>query len=447
MYNELNWIEEFIQGNFQPTDVYTEAYIGRLPELVTVSKLFEKIQTLYMDSNRQTDPNDYAETAKIRKILTKLFGVKDVVITWIPYENAWASTPVLFSVLKAQNSYMPLEFRKTGYYDSSHTRVFGIIMWTGLLNKDIVTLTGDEITAILLHETGHALDENPLIHFAPVINGLTTIVNKIFKAEVVTPMNVNEIFGRNIDETYNTYIPYIKKYIPDFQKYLNFMSDVMHKVKETTFFRLFTSAKYEKALIRRIRNWIGNVQVIWSTITEGGKIVTEGSHSGFLRYMAISVPRRINKNRSEQFADSVAAMYGYGVETIRALEKLDRSYGWNTRSPLEPKSKIQDVIMDLQATVYELLTIMIQDPHGTYQQRNKNLLIKLKRDLDSSDYPVEMKEYLKEDITKLEAQYDLLLSVDRSEMRTPCLAVTRKIIDKLFDGRPDIKRIFGFHQA
>ena len=386
-------------------ELFMEAYYGKLPEFEEIEMLFDSIIKRARADGYDSNPNKYVETKKIEKIFAKVFGLKKMVLYWIPSNVKNAYTVTIQSILLFGESKDYIEKRTDrGFYDTSGRSVFTVYAYTGLLQKDI-NLSAHELTAILLHEFGHNFDYSKYHMISFLVDCL------------VNPGYANSIENNKSIEDHNK----IKdEYLKNTKKYWD-------KIYRSTPERKRKDREYKRAMEKALRTGMfqKTIRFIASTLTLPFILI-------------ISLPVQLlslDGKKGELFADSFATSYGYGSDLITGLEKL----GDVSKIKVE-HSKGLDIMRDLNNCMDEIF-IGLLEIHGTTQERCKETIKKLEADIRSSDFPPELEEELHDELNKVKARYMELLAVSENG-DDKILKSWRKICNVIFGGAPNIAKLF-----
>lgn len=386
-------------------ELFMEAYYGKLPEFEEIEMLFDSIIKRARADGYDSNPNKYVETKKIEKIFSKVFGLKKMVLYWIPSNVKNAYTVTIQSILLFGESKDYIEKRTDrGFYDTSGRSVFTVYAYTGLLQKDI-NLSAHELTAILLHEFGHNFDYSKYHMISFLVDCL------------LNPGYANSIENNKSIEDHNK----IKdEYLKNTKKYWN-------KIYASKPERKRKDREYKRAMEKALRTGMfqKTIRFIASTLTLPFILI-------------ISLPVQLlslDGKKGELFADSFATSYGYGSDLITGLEKL----GDVSKIKVE-HSKGLDIMRDLNNCMDEIF-IGLLEIHGTTQERCKETIKKLEADIRSSDFPPELEEELHDELNKVKARYMELLAVSENG-DDKILKSWRKICNVIFGGAPNIAKLF-----
>lgn len=385
-------------------EVYDEEYIGKLPEFEACAALFDKMIEKASKDPENMNPNDWKENEKICQILAKVFGLKRVWFYWVPHDMRNAYTVTVYSFLVLGDSKDLVEYRHgKGFYDTSHRSVFTLYGYCGLLLPES-KMTGKELMAIFLHELGHNFDYSAYHH-----------VSFLMRAAIET---CDSTIEENNDVKMNYYDQITQQYDP----YYGPSSKKRKKDRE----------RYQKAINRYVNS--GLVKNFLSSI---GMLL-------LMPYWALtSIPTQLmdmGSKKGEQWADSFATAYGYGPELVSGLLKL--STFSNVKVTNAGKTTV--FFRDLNGCLNEIINGLMEC-HGTNQERCKDCILKLKKDLASMDYPKGMKDDLEVEIERLETLYSDLLTATPDD-RQKITKRWRRLCDKIFGGKFNIAKLFKPNQ-
>lgn len=387
-------------------DEFNEEYIGRLPEFIKVAELFDKMIEKAKEDPKKMNPNSWKENEQICTILAKVFGLKRVWFYWVPHDMRNAYTVTIHSFLVLGDSKELVEYRPgRGFYDTSHRSVFTIYGYCGLLLEE-TKMTGSELLAIFLHELGHNFDYSPYHH----VSLLTEVA---IKAGGSTIDQNNKVKMDYYDQVTDTYDPY-------------------YDGKRGNERREKERARYQKAIERYL-----NSGLLKNFLSSVANIIA------LPMWAIVSIPTQLSglgDKKGEQFADSFATAYGYGPELISALIKL----GTYDNVKVTNAGRATVFFRDLNNCLNEIINGLIEC-HGTDQERCKDCILKLRKDLANSDYPKDMKKDLEVEIDRLEQMYIAYMTtnpVDRDKITKSW----RRLCDKVFGGKFNIAKWFKPNQ-
>lgn len=400
-----------------------EEYIGKLPELVKISKYFDNMLLRASRIPNKMNPNKWPENAQIQATICKLFGLKRFVLHWSVSAFGDASTypdSALFGEDICEAMTQAIRQKGRGFYDTKHQLVFLVFVSTGLLHPNM-KMTGPELTATILHEIGHNFDYS-LASYSKAVRELYTesIMSGINKRKLKYQGDIGDV-DSPITDMVDTYAE-LKREQLDMVKYRDsFWYDHQKSRNFHTWHQIETMKEYLNDKAEIIAN-------AFYTAKDNIKMMLSKSRNAKERYYAKE------GRRAEQFADSFATCYGYGPELISAFNKFSDQY----TNMVEDTSRVGKLIRDFDQMNAELNQCYV-DEHGTTQSRCKDCIRKLRQDLSSGDYSPEAKSALMDEINKLEDEYNTLVNCD-PEFRVSFTRGFRKFIDKFFNGQPEFKK-------
>jgi hypothetical protein len=382
---------------------FTEAYYGKLPEFETVEKALDvMIAKARKEGTTKTNPNKYPENAIIQNTFKKVFGLKKMILYWVPAPVVNAYTISIYSYMMFGESKDFIEKRSDrGFYDTSGRSVLTVYMYTSVLSEPI-DMTGKELLAVILHEFGHNFDYSRfhMIEFLTdaILNGSD------FLTDVQVHKTIEDMNDIKLD-----YLDEVKK-------------DAEHLYKNPKE-RKENEEKYKKALDQYL-NTKSYSRIVKMTFKN---LVTAIFH------LPIQIYHLAGK-KSELFADSFATSYGYGQDLMSGLEKLN-----NPQVPLKTGKGIE-IFRDLDNCIEEIF-VGINEIHGTHQERCKAQLKKLKADIKNGDYPPELHDELVEEYEKMKERYhSIIFATPDDQYRIT--KTWRKICAVIFGGAPNIAKFF-----
>ena len=402
----MNLLSSKPESTPEKEEDFNEEYIGKLPEFIKVSQLFDRMIEKAKEDPKNMNPNSWKENEQICTILARVFGLKRVWFYWVPHDMRNAYTVTVHSFLVLGDSKDLVEYHPgKGFYDTSHRSVFTIYGYCGLLLEE-ANMSGSELLAIFLHELGHNFDYSPYHHVS-------------FLTEAVIRSG-----GSTIDQNNQVKMDYYNQVTDQYDPYYNGKRGAERREKDRQ--------KYQKAIERYMNS--GLLKNFLSSIY---KILT------FAPMMLISAAVQLvdlENKKGEQFADSFATAYGYGPELVSGLIKL----GEHKDVKVKNTGKMTVFFRDLNGCLYEIINGM-SESHGTNQERCKDCILKLRRDLANTDYPAEMKKDLEVEINRLEQMYIDYMSASPGD-REKITKSWRRLCDKLFGGKFNIAKFFKPNQ-
>lgn len=381
-----------------------EEYYGKSPELEQVAREFDKLIEKYNTIGPTFDPLSSKENAQIQKLIEKMFGLKNFWLYWIPTRFREAYTDLDGTMFGG--SYFAAMHRRNdgkGFYDRSHRVVIIVYIGTGLLDK-ACGLTGDELTAVILHEIGHNFDVAPYSALNYILEISEKDEEEMAKRDTIKIVGWETMDAKNrqegadklrrTDDEYNTL-------------WNNAEDDALKRYLEGP------------GILSKF------VQLVFNCLSLGVAVIS----SPFIQIMG---SYRMGK-QMEIFADSFATAYGFGPELSSGLEKLMSYAKAEKQLGVRKRSKAYMVLDDLNAAIVEIV-YGYAECHGSNIERTKDCIVKLKRDAAAADCPPKMKAQIFEEIERLQKQLDIMIYGDPNKKKTIQNRV-RIISEKLFGSR------------
>ena len=382
-------------------EIYQEKYFGKQDSLLRCEEYIKEIMDeVNKNPNNLIDCNKLQANKKLENELCNIFGFRKTYIVWkalnIPNAYTITNSHVHFSNIARA---ITID-KKKGYYDPTHQDVLFVCVYNGLITRN--NLTPSELLAVILHEIGHNFDYSIYNTIQYVLHWFAYTVmdhelNQNLKTLIANEeLKHNEVLVKNSDR------------MKDFENYL----------KANEKLRVYSKATKSPFL------WVKD-----ALLSPIKMIVTP-----------INQIRGIFDKRKEHFADSFASAYGYSTELAIALEKLG-----NYPESLIKADNFTKLLYDLGEANYEMARALTEI-HGTEQERVKMLIKKLENDLNTGDYPQDCKNDIMKEIEELKKIYEKSLSMNPEVMNKYSVAI-RKFFDKVFDGIPNIQKLFPKNQV
>lgn len=387
-------------------EVFNEEYIGRLPEFIKVAELFDRMIEKAKADPKNMNPNAWKENEQICTILAKVFGLKRVWFYWVPHDMRNAYTVTVHSFLVLGDSKDLVEYRHgKGFYDTSHRSVFTLYGYCGLLLEE-AGMTGSELLAIFLHELGHNFDYSPYHH-----------VSMITEAMIKSG-------GSTIDQNNAVKMDYYNYTVDEYDPLYNGKRGREKREKQREAYQKAIEKYLNSKLLRNFCGALKNMIFlpVWALVSIPTQLMGMADKKG------------------EQFADSFATAYGYGPELVSGLMKL----GKYDNVKITNAGKATVFFRDLNNCLNEIINGLMEC-HGTEQERCKDCILKLRKDLAASDYPKGMKEDLEAEINRLEGMYQEYMTYTPGE-RDKITKAWRRFCDKAFGGKFNIAKWFKPNQ-
>lgn len=400
-----------------------EEYIGKLPEMKMIEKLFGDMLIRAKATPNIMNPNTFPENAKICSLFKKFFGFAKFSLYWVSSDarNAFTITDTLLLGDSYDEVVVAAQRKKgKGFYDETHNLNIIVFGYCGILRPEF-RMTGGELLAIFLHEIGHNFDYPPqrcgFIARRVYMRNAKKELSKIgLTDDDLASMPKETADDLKTTMSYSSYKDYLADTVAtdsdftyrwqpvrnDERKRDNSMMTYIYNSK---FFQLITGSLYAFA---NILYGVTGIQLAMSLMLSDSR-------------------------KGEQFADSMSATYGYGPDLISGLEKLaDYSkFIVNNHAPAK-------ILRDYYMVNFEIANLYA-DEHGSNQSRAKDCILKLERDLRSGDYPPDMKDALTDEIMRCKKEYNDIVNCS-PDMKVSLLRGWRKFADKICKGRPDLIR-------
>lgn len=356
--------------------IYTEAVFAHGKKQVQcVEKCFEAVKAeleaevqLHREAKGNKDKFDPESFWKhqvwknLEDAISKVFGFRIVSIN--PYVEKYNKKSDDFES-KELNAFVfrynrfPIEGLVTdkGFYDKTKSLSFFCYITLGLIR----TCNADEITAILLHELGHAVDP-ALVDIRYVsTNALTKYITDRRKDLTDNERRAMEKNGAAAEFVIPGLIWLLLILLPFIPAMVSSVGDF--------FSRLFLGKKrWEEKKLEKIKKELKKDKY------------------------------RFNRqNYSEAFADNFARMYGYGPQLISGLKKIGSDV-----NAKRMKSRFHRENRRVKE-ITKITVSLIKDEHKTDIHRIHSLLKEYEEDIKDPNIPAPVKEQLKADKKELEA--------------------------------------------
>lgn len=373
-------------------DYITEAFMGKTPTLQEAEKVLGELSEL-IKNKPMADYTNHQLNVKLCALLSKQFGFKHTYIRWYRSSEITTNVYTLFSIDASFTGSDYIECHKNrGYYDSKHKHTCYIRASVTLLSK--LNLTPNELMSILIHEIGHNFDYSGYMFFNVIVSLLYTIItnNLIPPIKMTNPgKNLTATLAMGIDKIVDVFK--FTKYIAQFFK--DAYSLLFRIVESLIAIPTFLSTP---------------MQVLLSPLTH-----------------LLTTPKR----KIEQFADSFAAMYGYGPSLASAFIKLD-----NANLNKNPKILLTKINKDFLLMNRYITSVLLGAGYGSNDTRIYSNLTYLRNEIKSTDYPKELKAELLENVNKIEEIYNYYIDGDDEHKNIFTLFV-RQMVSDIFKRRSD----------
>ncbi len=397
-------MENLLDIEYDSSDVMQESYFGKRPEFEKAESIIESIRKIIRSGKSTGTISLTQENKSLENIFKKVFGFKEVHILWIDSIVPNAYTIVSSFVYKGSNeSKFIVKDLNKGYYDSNHSDILFVALYTGLLGE--ADLSSEEFMGVILHEIGHNFDYSPY----NVIRGITQ--------RFITP-DLKKQYYKQMEKG------------ADFKAHHKFTDDIYKEYLDL----------HEKIVIK---NKV--IRTIASHVFKTGVLVTlpvlfiVGSIAWCFWNMRKTI-KSLNDKKMENFADSFAVAYGYGSGCMAGLEKL-MAYPKN----LKNSSMFTKVLVDIYNCESEFCDLLTE-VHGSNQERISLAILKLERDLKQGDFPPSMKADLEKELQRLKDLQKQILTYNKDEWNYVTVTY-RRIMQFLFKGTNIFHKLFPRNQA
>lgn len=366
----------------------TEAYVGKEAVQPILDQL-KIIRNMVKDKPFNMSINTSKEVLKLNRIVEKIFGYETFSFNVSPDNsiNAYAiNTSVYQTDQEKERLIKSLRIsNSTGFkYDKMGQVSSMITINMGTINAD--DITDEEIMGCMLHEIGHTF------YLAVVGADDAAIRVKIAKAlKSLNKMILNKISsGRNTD-----------------------INDIINDVASIPL-------KISNKLYNSIGSFVNRTKKKASNIKYG----LFANHEAMIDIMDNSQYEYTN----EKFADTFAAIYGYGTEVHSFLLKINNIY-----SKTRPESKNPIIVISsiIKRNLSDMIEFMLnaQDEHPSGLARIKTSIEYAKRELAKQDIDPKMKVELSGQLEELNKLLDDYINFPKDE---DSMYITRKYYTYLY---------------
>lgn len=407
------------ENNFQ----MNEEYIGKLPEMKQIERLFDDILIRAKATPNIMNPNTWPENTKIQSIFKKFFGFDKFTLYWVASDarNAYTITDTLLLGDSYDEAIVAAQRKKgRGFYDETHNLNIIVFAYCGLLRPEF-RITGGELLAIFLHEIGHNFDYPP--------QRCGYLARRIYMRNAKKKLTELGLTDDDLASMPKETADDLKTTM-SYSSYKDFLADSIATDSDFTY-RWQPMRNSQRKHDSEVMKYIYNSKMflfVQGFFTQILNVIFGITGVQLLMAMAL-----IDGRKGEQFADSMSAAYGYGPELISGLEKLSdyKKYIVNNHFPAK-------ILRDYYLANSEMM-LLYSDEHGSNQSRAMDCILKLERDLKSGDYPPEMKSTLIDEIRRLKQEYNDIVNCS-PDTKLSLLRGWRKFADKICKGRPDLIR-------
>lgn len=358
--------------NYNSYEVLTEAYIGKTGNLKQVEKNLEKVIIMINEFGELTLDtakfvNSSSACLNAAKLLSKEFGT-EIKLNFSPRTLVYGGAYTYITTTPFGAIHTNKEFIKTGKI-TSQKRFIPIFINVDFNIINVSKLDAAELTGILLHEIGHNIR-----HISAIYSLSSAIAFPIAVARGAVGGVMDRMF------THIVSLPIINQLV----KCQLFVNNLVND--------LTGNGRFQMPLA--ITFLLSNPLLI------------------IRRFDPVSY---IMGYQAERYSDSLAAAYGYGPELSRALLKLDMATKDSTYNKVVNSNKVTGFIDMLLLAMYDLYVVLLLDPHPLNSHRIKNTINKLERDLNSNNFPPEVKSELRKDLDTVKEIYKDYLNATDSE--------------------------------
>ena len=387
--------------------LYEATYQGKSKNLMEAEKylgiIIKKLKSFEYGSREfyKYNPNNSKEIEKIKECFCKEFGFGEFDLNLDPRPVINGYTVPSYGIITLINSSMPMLPLRRGekYYDKSHNYYCYINIFTALIIE--LDLTPGETMAIILHEVGHNFD----VSIPAVIARKAAIILTLLTAP--QQLLFLDIFSY-IYSMQDKLITTAAHYVPDVMKIYSKFS----------------------MLFDDISSIFADLRIIGDII----KAIMQGGVANFAMRSAIG-------GAGEVFADSFAVSYGYGKETVSAMDKISNIYYNEKRFKYREKLmhvKGLNTLIDAENVMVHI-AIAIVDPHPQSETR---MIFAIKRleelSKDNSLTPMQRK-IIKNDLEAAKKIRETNMKMEHEEERGAYASMLRKYLLDKTDGDLDIK--------
>lgn len=412
-------------------DFLMEKYMGKSKTLLEAEQVLGQL-IAEIKKDPLKDYTNHPLSIKFADLLTKQFNFKKTFLTW----NRTAEyAPNAFTLFSSDVFLHPMARIKAcsdkGYYgDGKH---YAYIKASATMIPQL-NLTTEEVMALLMHEVGHNFD----VSFYMLLSILVEFVMSILEsyANFMNPnknpslqqMDPNVVNSPEFTVSFLAGAGLSRAVIQGFymtpigKDVRAFVVKIWEKLLEA-FPILKTAASQWNKFLSWFRRGV-ETTFSWTVLLAAPLEMCMSPY-----YHILTVPTR----KTEQFADSFAATYGYAIPLATALNKLTSS---NLLRDKPGESDIRRIARDLAQVNRDLMYTLMGADHGDNMTRMMSNIQYLKTEVKSSSYPAPMKQELLDQVKRLQSTYRNYLKAD-GDARFAIAAWCRKMIHDIFDGRSD----------
>lgn len=358
------------------SNVLNEVYFGK-EYVQPLQNQLSIVRNKFKEKSWNTSMNSDKDVLKFNRLMEKMFGFTTFALSIVPdqYINAYMFPIGLFQTSEERRKLISaIKASKNGFrFDpsmGSFSVMFGLNM--GTINS---FLTNEEIMAIMLHEMGHSFfeavnDKDGIYTIANAINNAIDRVNRMIKSRISSG---EQITDEDIEDDMRSIAPI----------------DV-----------------FKRAIMKPFSS-------ISSLVKKGSSQINKLIHR---EAFEDNMSRRMIMYTNEKFADTFAAMYGYGVELHSALIKMTQR---EDDPNVKPQSK-NPLIAVYRAYKYYILDAIafamhIQDEHPGELARIKVSCEYLKKEIAKESLDPKLKAQLVEQLDQLNRQIEEFLNYPKDQ--------------------------------
>ncbi len=345
--------------------VFTEAvFVDGKERVKPIEEHFQKIKDLLEEEIKEKkdkfDPDKFWKNDEFKQLensLSDIFGFRHVSIQpfrekYISKEDIFESRQLNACVYSMKRFPIDGLVTEKGFYDSTKSTVMDIYVTLGLIR----TLSASEITAVLLHEFGHAIDpaltDISYTETNVLSKYLTDRETKLTTDEKKVVKHIESVIGIKPGV-----VSFFTNLVPLYAK--SFMGDIF-----------ISKNKKEKKTLDKISKLMKN------------------DKSKFDRVHA-----------SEAYADNYARMYGYGTQLAKALSKMDKDYSDKINSRYKKERMRCELILMITKN-------SLKDVHKTDIHRIRALIKEYHEDINDPNTSPAVKKQMEDDVKELELVLD-----------------------------------------
>lgn len=424
--------------------IINEAYIGRTKNLVEMERLIEKIRkqnaSILGTSIFSSLPSviEHVENSKewrrMEQILEDEFGFYslNLKIHMDPLPNAF-TLPVNMAIDDNIFGSMILSNGNLVKYKKEYKVCTFIYITSGLLFSKKITPA--ELVGFILHEVGHNFNTSLLPLFAPV--HILGILQNIYQNMV----EETKMGGMGIGALFTAIMVYTSTGRA-------FNSAVIKWIDNCEGLRILTS------IIRFFLSLPGIVNSLFTKVLHIGRmdkvlygVSLVGATSVFPQIiLAKAVVATMIAYPQEHFADSFAALYGYGPELSSGLAKLDKIKD----ESIEANKIINSIplighMTGLVDFLFDHIVSMI-DGHPNMNSRIKTTIALLEKDLEDTRVDSKTKTEVKKEIVRAKEVYATFNQLkvqskdeDMSDYNAQMRAALERILESIYGRVPDLR--------